>query len=145
MLGKQGKPVASGNLHVTLVFLGGVDEEKQVIITQAASTIDVQPMQLTFNRLSYWKKPAVVCLSAEFIDPALSRLVEQLTLAAAQNQIAIDERPYKPHLTLLRKARSLPEIEFEPIKWQTDCFCLVESCSTPCGVEYRVIKRWGIG
>ncbi|QPK61897.1 RNA 2',3'-cyclic phosphodiesterase [Methylomonas sp. LL1] len=144
MTRSQGKPVAVHNLHVTLVFLGGVDESTQIAVTQAASAIIVQPMHLIFNRLSYWKKPAVVCLTAEQFEPVLSSLVEQLTAAAVRNRIEVDPRPYAPHVTLLRKARALPETEFTPIDWQADGFCLVESYSTPAGVEYRVIERWGL-
>jgi RNA 2',3'-cyclic 3'-phosphodiesterase len=142
MFKNQGKPVAPSNLHVTLVFLGSVDASMQTAITQAASQIAIQPMSLTFDRLNYWKKPAVVCLTAEQIDPAVSSLVAQLSAAANQLGIALDERPYKPHVTLLRKAHSLPSLEFNPIHWQAESFCLVESCSLPGGVEYRVLQCW---
>lgn len=138
----QGKPVLANNLHVTLVFLGNIDQARQAAITKAANTINIQPMRLIFNHLNFWKKPAVVCLVAEQVDPAVSNLVAQLSTSARQLGIPLDERPYKPHITLLRKAKSPVMIDFNPIHWQTDSFCLVESCSTPVGVEYRVIKRW---
>lgn len=134
----------SSNLHVTLVFLGNIDSCKQSAITQAAAKIVIRPMSLLFNRLSYWKKPAVVCLLAEQVDPAVSSLVSQLSMSARQLGIELDERPYKPHVTLLRKAKSQVDIDFNPIHWHADSFCLVESCSTPTGVEYRVIERWAI-
>lgn len=138
----HGRPVAVTNLHATLVFLGNVNEAQQSAMTEAAAQISVPPMTLTFNRLAYWKRPAVVCLITEQVDPAVLSLVEQLTSAALKNGIAVDQRPYRPHLTLLRKAKALPELEIKPIDWQADSFCLVESCSTPNGVEYRVIKQW---
>lgn len=140
----HGKPVAAMNLHVTLVFLGQVDAAKQTAISKAADNIQFEAMNLRFNRLSYWKKPAVVCLCAEQTDPAVQQLVDQLANAARQNGLMIDDRPFKPHVTLLRKARSQPQHLFESIQWQADGFCLVESCSTPSGVEYRVIQRWNI-
>ncbi|MGY6277655.1 RNA 2',3'-cyclic phosphodiesterase [Methylomonas sp. MgM2] len=138
----HGRPVSPMNLHITLVFLGSVDEARQIAMSHAAADIIVAPMTLSFNRLAYWKKPAVVCLTAEQTDPAMLNLVDQLTAAAVKNEISIDQRPYKPHVTLLRKASALPEIEIKPISWRADGFCLVESCSTPKGVEYRVIARW---
>ncbi|MGR8931261.1 MAG: RNA 2',3'-cyclic phosphodiesterase [Gammaproteobacteria bacterium] len=137
-----GRPVSTMNLHNTLVFLGSVDDDQRIAMSGAAGTIAVQPMSLTFNRLAYWKKPAVVCLCTEQGDPAVLSLVDQLTLAAVRIGISVDKRPYKPHITLLRKAKSPPEIEFEPIVWRANGFCLVESCSTASGVEYRVIERW---
>lgn len=138
----QGKPVVVSHLHATLVFLGSIDPARQLAITKAANTIDIQAMHLIFNRLSFWKKPAVVCLVAERVDPAVSSLVAQLSTSAGQLGIPIDGRTYKPHITLLRKARSDVNLDFNPIQWQADSFCLVESCSTQTGVEYRVIERW---
>lgn len=138
----HGRPVSITNVHITLVFLGNVDEAQQVAMTKAAANIAVLPMKLVFNRLDYWKRPAVVCLTGEQIDPIILNLVEQLTTAAVQNKISVDQRPYKPHVTLLRKAKAVPEIEIKPIDWLADRFCLVESCSTPNGVEYRVIEEW---
>lgn len=139
-----GKPVAANNLHVTLVFLGPVDAVRQQAMCNAASQIAIEPLRLRFDRIEFWKKPAIVCLCAEQVDTVLLYWVNKLTAAALQNRISVDERTYKPHVTLLRKAKQLPQAEFEPIIWQADSFCLVESCSTPEGVEYRVLQRWGI-
>lgn len=138
----HGRPVAVTNLHATLVFLGNVNETQQAAMTEAAAQISVPPMTLTFNQLAYWKRPAIVCLVAERVDPIVLTLVEQLTAAALKNGIAVEQRPYRPHITLLRKAKVLPELEIQPIDWLADNFCLVESCSTPTGVAYRVIQQW---
>jgi len=137
-----GRPVSANNLHITLVFLGSVDAPRQAAMTETAANLVIRPMSLTFDRLAYWKKPAVLCLCAEQTDPVVSDLVKQLNIAAVENGIDIDQRPYRPHVTLLRKAKSPSPIEFEPIVWRADSFCLVQSCSTPAGVEYRVIDRW---
>lgn len=143
-LGDFGKPVAANNLHVTLVFLGSIDAAVQSAITQAADALPVQPMQLRFDRLSYWKKPAVVCLCATQTDPAVSNLAAHLTQRAAQQGIALDQRPYRPHVTLVRKAKNLPPATVEPIVWRAQGFCLLESVSTPLGVKYQVLERWGV-
>jgi 2'-5' RNA ligase len=42
-------------------------------------------------------------------------LVESLNFAASQNGIAVEQRPYVPHVSLLRKAKFLPPLQFEPI------------------------------
>jgi len=138
-----GKPVVATNLHVTLLFLGALDESKQHAMMQAAGRLFVQPMSLRFDRLDYWRKPAVVCLCTEQVDSTIVSLVDQLTEIATQQHIALDQRPYKPHVTLLRKAKKPPGLEFSPIDWHAKHFCLVESVSTPVGVEYRVLERWG--
>jgi 2'-5' RNA ligase len=110
----------------------------------AAGQIKPESMRICFDRLAYWKKPTIVCLdSSEQTDRNLLSLVESLNFAASQNGIAVEQRPYVPHVSLLRKAKFLPPLQFEPISWQSQSFCLVESCSTPGEVEYRVLQRWG--
>ena len=55
----------------------------------------------------------------------------------------MDERPYRPHVTLARKVRAAyEEVEFEPISWDVREFGLVESTSTVEGVKYQVKLRW---
>ncbi|WP_347988133.1 hypothetical protein [Methylomonas sp. AM2-LC] len=100
-------------------------------------------MNLVFDQLSYWQQPGILCItgSAAF-DHEVTRLAEQLLAIAIQNGISIDTRSYKPHITLMRKAKALPDIEFEPIIWTTARFCLLESCSLASGVEYQVVRCW---
>jgi 2'-5' RNA ligase len=137
------RPVAPKNLHVTLLFLGNIDAGQETGITAAADTLWVPPvMELTLDKLSFWKKPAIYCLTGRHYDRKVAVLAEQLAAIAARYGVTIDERPFKPHVTLVRKAKSPAVVEFEPILWRADAMCLVESCSATDGVEYRVIKRW---
>jgi 2'-5' RNA ligase len=56
---------------------------------------------------------------------------------------SFDERPYAPHLTLLRKARwDLPPSPLKNIYWVINEFVLVRSNRTENGSEYEVIGRW---
>ncbi|MDD4914234.1 MAG: RNA 2',3'-cyclic phosphodiesterase [Methylococcales bacterium] len=137
------RPVAASNLHVTLLFLGGVNAGQQAAIAADAASLAVSPMRLTFNGLSYWQKPGILCLTSNDFDQQVTRLSEQLATIVVRNGVSIDERRFRPHVTLARKARQAFALEFEPIVWRSDDFCLVESCSLADGVEYRVLQRWG--
>jgi 2'-5' RNA ligase len=132
------------NFHVTLVFLGQVDEDAASAIKQCAAGIIAEPFELTFDRLSYWSKPKILCLTCQplAITGDVSMLVKKLTTAAASCRLETDSRPYTPHITLARHARYLPDIKIEPIIWRAETFCLVESCSTPDGVIYKVRQTW---
>jgi len=138
-----GQPVKSHNLHVTLLFLGAVDAEQEAAIINAVARLVMSPMVLDFNQLSFWQKPGVLCLTSCRFDQTIVVLVEQMADIARKNGIVIDERPYRPHITLARKAKCAVSIVPAPIIWRADNFCLVESCSTAEGVEYRLINRWG--
>ncbi len=138
----KGKPVAEQNLHVTLVFLGNVNSLQQQAICRAADDLPVLPMTLQFDQLRFWRKPAIGCLTARLTDPAIVTLAGQLTEIAKSQGIAIDQRPYTPHVTLFRKLTALLPGEFPPIPWHADDFCLVESCASDHGVIYRILERW---
>ena len=69
-------------------------------------------------------------------------LAAALDTAVASCGIQTDKRPYLPHITLARHVRHLPDINIKPIVWRAESFCLVESCSEPDGVQYKVIQQW---
>jgi 2'-5' RNA ligase len=139
-----GRPVRPDNLHVTLVFLGSVDEATETKLVDAAAAVNFAKISIRFYALNYWRRPRIICLCGKPEDSAAARLVGQLNALAAALEIPTDDRPYQAHITLLRKANKLPTLAFEPIAWQSDAFCLAESCSTPEGVVYRVLKTWQI-
>ena len=136
------RPVPPHNLHVTLVFLGQVDDATACLIKHGVKDISARPFALTFDRLSYWPKPKVLCLTGIHIPDELSMLVAALTNEAVGCGLKIDARHYQPHITLVRPAPNLPDITIEPLLWHADAFCLMESCSTPDGVCYQVRQQW---
>jgi 2'-5' RNA ligase len=137
------RPMAASNLHVTLQFLGSVNPEQEAAIVADAAGLVVSPMRLTFNGISYWKKPGILCLTSNDFDQQVASLSEQLGVIAVSHGISIDERRFCPHVTLARKVKQEYDVEFEPIVWRAEDFCLVESCSLVGGVEYRVLRCWG--
>lgn len=131
------------NFHVTLVFLGQVDEDVELSIKQSVAGIAAQPFELIFDCLSYWSRPRILCLtSQQSVPKAASMLTAALETVAAQYDLQTDSRPYTPHITLARHAIYLPNVRIEPIFWRAEAFCLVESCSKPDGVYYKVIQQW---
>ncbi len=140
---KQFKWVQPHNLHVTLVFLGQVDSEVEALLKQSAAAIAAQPFTLIFDGLSYWSNPGILCLtSLQSAPDEAMMLASELAATAAGYGLQVDARPYTPHITLARHARYLPDVRFAPIIWRAEAFCLVESCSEPGGVCYKVIQRW---
>ncbi|MGZ4968111.1 MAG: RNA 2',3'-cyclic phosphodiesterase [Methylobacter sp.] len=143
MTAGQLKWVQPHNLHVTLVFLGSVDTNTESLIKQTVADISVQPFTLTFDSLSYWNKPGILCLTCrQSVPEEAVMLASALSAVAAACGLQTDIRPYTPHITLARHARHLPDIAVEPIAWHAEAFCLIESCSEPDGVRYEVVQRW---
>ncbi|MDP1665439.1 MAG: RNA 2',3'-cyclic phosphodiesterase [Methylobacter sp.] len=137
------KWVRPHNLHVTLVFLGSVDADTELLIKQSVADITAQPFTLNFDRLSYWSKPKILCMTCrQPVPEPATMLASMLETVAANCGLHTDTRPYTPHITLARHVRYLPDMPIEPIVWRAEAFCLLESCSEPDGVCYKVIQQW---
>ena len=136
------RPIQLHNVHITLVFLGQVDSTSELLIKDSVKGIYARPFVLTFDQLSYWSRPKVLCLTCSQFNDEVEMLVAALNSEVASCGLQTDTRPYQPHITLARHAKYLPHINFEPIIWRADSFCLVESYSEPGGVNYIVRQQW---
>jgi RNA 2',3'-cyclic 3'-phosphodiesterase len=135
--------VASRNTHITLAFLGNVDEETTTAINRGANSVCMKSFSLTLDRLGWWKKPKIAWLAPTDYPPELPQLASELARLAKGCGVNLDERPYRPHLTLVRKlAQPLAGCHVQPIFWNIKEFCLVESNSTEEGVKYQVKESW---
>jgi RNA 2',3'-cyclic 3'-phosphodiesterase len=139
---KPDKTVDTANLHVTLLFLGNISKIQQTSLQAAASSIAIPEMTIYFNRLSFWKKAGILCLTVAKPYTELQYLAENLKMVARELNIKTDDRPYTPHITLVRDAKQLAPIEFEPIIWRSHSFCLVQSHSLNHKTAYEIIKEW---
>ncbi len=138
-----GRRVARDNLHLTLAFLGGVDRALIPGLIEGAGGIRVRTFSLSLERLGWFKRARVIWLAPKSVPEPLLRLVAGVNGVIRRSRLRVDERPYDPHLTLVRKAaRPLQELQFDPICWNISDFCLVESNTRPAGVEYKIIESW---
>ena len=137
-----GRPHPPSNLHITLNFLGMIATDTRDCLEQAAGEIVIRPFELTLDRFGYWSRPRVVWLGCSETPEPLSELVTELNRLVEQCGLEPEQRPYQPHLTLLRKAKHPPSEAALEFQWSVNDFVLAESVSTPGGVEYRVLRRW---
>lgn len=139
----EGRPVRGDNLHLTLVFLGSVDQETRGCIERAASEVACAPFELVFDTSGYFPRPQVVWIAPSQPPAKLGVLVQVLRDALAPCGLPLEQRPYRPHLTLARKVRRRPALpSITPITWPVDGFSLVESRSHPGGVHYVPLRSW---
>jgi 2'-5' RNA ligase len=144
--GRDGRPVPPGQWHVTLLFLGGVAESRLACIEQAAGCVRQPPFELTLDRLGYWRRSGVLWLGASSSPAALDDLVAALRGAVAPCGIALDDRPFRLHLTLVRgrRRRPPPRSVASPVSWRVSRFALMESLPAG-GAGYRTIASWALG
>lgn len=137
-----GRKLIPDNLHITLVFLGNVDDQTAMAVQQRAAKIKARPFTLIFDELDFWRRPRVLCLTCRRQPKEIYALVNALTEMVEAFPVNLDKRAYRAHVTLARKAQQRPDIDFEPVRIEASRFALVQSVSTERGVRYYVLDSW---
>lgn len=139
----HGRPQAPGQWHVTLEFLGEVPASRLEAVRAAAADVRSAPFDIVFDAVEHWRRPAVLCLVAGQLPPALESLVAQLRAGLAARGFEPEQRAYRAHLTLARKVtRPGPVGSCEPLEWPATEFALVESVTERSGSRYVPVDRW---
>lgn len=142
---KRARPVPAENLHLTLLFLGSVDQPTRDRLEGAADALSLASFELELNRLGWWPRSRVVWIAPSTLPEALLRLASELRRIAIELAIPVERRAFKPHLTLYRRAaapRSLPE--GQAVAWPARDFCLVRSVTETQGAHYEVLRQWAL-
>ncbi len=143
--GIVGKVVSLENLHITLAFIGNVDVTIKPCLQQAAATVQIQPFNLILDQIGYWPKTHILWLSTHHIPELLLHLVTQLTTALQDCGYHAQQRPFQPHVTLMRKASRFETVPIiNPIRWSVQDFCLVRSTTLAKGAHYEILTRWDL-
>lgn len=137
----RGAPHPPQDLHLTLVFLGLVDDAERVIACVAG--IEAPAFELCLDRFAYWPGPRVLLLEPSRVAPELTALVRVLQERLAGCGFSPDHRSYRPHLTLARQARPIDACAPEgPFRWPVEEFALFASGGGGAGPRYRVLRSW---
>jgi RNA 2',3'-cyclic 3'-phosphodiesterase len=138
----SGKWTVRDNWHVTLVFIGGFPEQDIPALQAAAGTIQCPGIRLRFDRIDFWKRPRIMCLYSEFVPDQLTELVRSLESAAKPFGFRPEKRAYRAHMTIARKAGFFEPITLaQPVELHWSAFHLIESVSTPAGIQYKPLKQ----
>lgn len=138
----HGKLIRTDNLHLTLAFLGNIDEAQRDCVEAVAESISITPFSLCLEHLGIFQRAKVLWLGIKEQPDALMQLAESLAVGARACGVQLDEKGFTPHLSLMRKVNQLHEFEVESIHWEVNRFCLVQSISHEEGVQYQVVKSW---
>lgn len=138
-----GRLVFTGNLHMTLMFIGAIDRSLIPALEGAAAALRVAPFELALDRLDCLGHHRIACAVPGAVPEALSLLASQLREAVAATGIGFDRKPFVPHVTLLRNIeRSFSARTMPALAWRIGSFALVESIATGRGVRYQTLGTW---
>lgn len=136
------KPMRPENFHITLAFLGNVPENSLECLVPMADAILFKRFDLKLDHLDIFPRAQIIWAGLENEPLELINLAEELHKGVLSCGIQLDTRPFKPHLTLMRKVKRLDVQPIIPVNWSVHDFCLVSSVSKPDAVEYKVLYRW---
>jgi RNA 2',3'-cyclic 3'-phosphodiesterase len=138
----EGDTTDRRNWHVTLVFIGDFPEEQIPFLQAAAADVECGTIRLRFDRLTFWQRPRIACLQPVTVPAALEQVVASLKQLLTAFDVAPEERAYRPHITVARRARAFDDLLLtRPVDLEWNEFELVESVSAPGGVSYRPLKQ----
>ena len=138
-----GRPTREENLHLTLAFLGNVEDARVAEVERAADEVAPRVLTLVLDRPGYWKHNRIAWAGASTVPAGLDAFVAELRSALARSYIGFDPKGFVSHVTLLRDARepkAMPALA--PIEWRLAGFALVQSVSSPGGSRYEIRKSW---
>lgn len=138
----EGRAVDRRNWHVTLPFIGHLDEKQIPDLQELAAQVQVEPFRLVFDRLEFWARPKVGCLAAATVPPELQQLVSSLNDVLQLVGVTPEDRTFRPHITVSRNARPFTTerlAQRATTEWSS--FELVESVSGAGGVTYVPLKQ----
>ena len=132
------------DLHMTLVFLGPVAEERMECILAAAERVPLQNFSLSLDLVASWRKPNILWCGPSLTSPSLlTQLVADLKKELLECGFTPEKRCYKPHVTLVRKAPPVnTRMLSRPVHWPIDGFVLAASGGKGVGPRYRILKKW---
>jgi len=139
-----GKAVPAEKIHMTLAFLGEIDDDARRRASEAARPVALPPFDLALDRVGGFRRARVAWAGASQAPAPLLELQSRLEAGLRASGFDLEERAFAPHVTLARKTTlSLPPAAIAPIAWRIDAFTLVRS-DTGSG-RYAIEERWELG
>jgi 2'-5' RNA ligase len=138
---KSASPVRTVQLHVTLHFLGNIPRVRVPELVQGLE-VPFNPFELELGHSELWHG-GIAVLAPRVVPAPLLALHAKLGGALERLGLPLEQRAYRPHVTLARRAGPMmPSIEGPPICWQVDGYALMES-KVGDRAEYGVVQSYG--
>ena len=134
-----GKPVPQSKIHLTLAFLGDVADAR--LAAAASVRSDASAFAMVLDCLGSFPGARVAWAGCTAPPRGLIELQSSLAGELRSQDFALDDRPFAPHLTLVRRiSAQVPTVGIEPIEWQAREFALMRS-ELGTG-RYAILDTW---
>jgi 2'-5' RNA ligase len=152
--------IPTGNMHLTLKFLGEVDERflGELKEAGAAAAAEARPFRVAYGAFGGFpnlSNPRVIFFEAKEGAGELAKLARSLETLVEPLGIERERRPFKAHLTLARIKEPLPRGMMERLgsvpplpataAQTVDRFMLMRSHLAPSGATYEEVAGFALG
>ncbi|HVC00926.1 MAG TPA: RNA 2',3'-cyclic phosphodiesterase [Steroidobacteraceae bacterium] len=142
-LDERSQCVGAEDYHMTVAFVGEVAAPRLEAVRRIGASAAGSRCRLHFDAYEYWPKPQVVVAAARTIPPSLERLWRELHARLAVLGLALEPKPLRPHVTLVRKMHDAPSLpEMAVCTWEALALCLVRSARSRTMPAYTVVEHW---
>jgi len=140
--GDGARRVGAENYHMTLAFAGDVPNAGAAAV-RALGPVELPAFTVRFDTCEHWPKSEVAVIAARQCPAALRALHHDLRAHLARQGLALDPRPFQPHVTIARKVSQPPVFQaMSEFVWTVSDFQLVRSVRSASGSVYTVLDSW---
>ncbi len=141
----RGRAVSGEHFHLTLAFLGDVTIDRLPGLRAIGERLPLVAATLAFDTLGAWRASGVAWTAPAQVPAAITRLHAALHEALRAAGFVIEDRPFRPHVTLARRcAQPPPRGASTPIVWSARVLSLVGSELRPDGPRYTTLAQWSL-
>lgn len=145
----DGRPVPIDNLHLTLAFIGEVDNRQLdslcIETDEWLSDRTAIVVTLELDRVGYFPRPSIYWLGCSAVDRDLENLQAGVRGRALNAGARRESRAWVPHVTLYRQCEA-PSVPLREPRFtlKFEHLTLFESLSGRSGVRYEPVAEWTI-
>jgi 2'-5' RNA ligase len=137
------------HVHLTVLFLGSLNEAQVQVAKQTLNAVDVAEFDLTFNHISKFtpRKGGDIFFIGTTFHTQLNALYSTLKNTLEKKHFDLDERPFTPHVTLARGVKITEEesgrfnTSFKPFKTTVKSMSLLCSLHEEGRLVYKLTAK----
>ena len=139
-----GKPVPLAKIHLTLAFLGDLEEARLGPALDCAKGLDREGFEVVLDQWGAFRGARVAWAGCRETPAGLARLQADLASRLRDAGFLLEDRLYTPHVTLARKVtRPIGRRDAQPVGWTAREVALVRSQLGKGG--YETLETWELG
>ncbi|KOR27057.1 RNA 2',3'-cyclic phosphodiesterase [Clostridium sp. L74] len=141
----KGKFTNKNNFHLTLEFIGEVDEKRLSLLKNVLYKLRQHPKEIIVSHIGLFKRrdKEIIWLGIEE-NKELMTLQRELRNLLISNGFRVEDRKYKPHITIGReivRQNSIDKNIFEPLHIPIHSIALMESKRINNELVYKPIEE----